>query len=173
MYCQQKIIRERDGGLIWGVRSWKFHVVREKNLLRRRSEVRNTSGRKYTEFLMIVFDVKTYLGDVFAAPSSSSGEEMMLPALCHQTTAPLLHFFASQWAKKKREKAQIPTLGIQKEMLHLLYVQPLMLLCFKLLGWLQVWPADCSDRHGGIWRWLPETTEEKGEDPESAVGLRR
>lgn len=40
-----------------------------------------------------------------------------------------------------------------------------MLLCFKLLGWLQVWPADYSDRHGGIWRWLPETTEEKGEDP--------
>lgn len=48
--------------------------------------------------------------------------------------------------------------------------QPLTLLCFKLLGRLRVWLADCSDRHGGIWRWLPETTEEekKGEDPQSA-----
>lgn len=51
---------------------------------------------------MIVFDVKTYLGEVFAAPSSSSGEETMLPALCHQTTAPLLHFFSKSMSEKKK-----------------------------------------------------------------------
>lgn len=54
---------------------------------------------------MIVFDVKTYLGEVFAAPSSSSGEEMMLPALCHQTTAPLLHFFCKSMSEKKKRES--------------------------------------------------------------------
>lgn len=35
---------------------------------------------------------------------------------------------------KLTEKAQILPLRVQKETLHLLYVQAFMLLCFKLLG---------------------------------------
>lgn len=165
----KKIICRRGNDIIWGVGSWKFHLVRMMNQLRSRSAITlNQTASVPTDHGENTPQLPRWCLGVASQESLFWGGSTLAYEGRGNKNRPAGDKERQNDRNWERENTRIPPLSIQTETLHLLLCSSRSC-CFvsSCLAGLRVWPADCSDRHGGIWRWLPETTEEKGEDPQS------